>query len=65
MDRHIVFLIGLVLLALFVIGSAIWVIITPPLGDEPQSYALIAIGVFMLVIGYTIAQLKPENSPSC
>lgn len=63
MDKHNIFVAGLILLALFVIGTAVWVIITPPLGDEVQSYALVAAGVFMLIIGYHISQRKPE-SPS-
>jgi hypothetical protein len=56
MDSHKVFMIGLVILALFVIGDAILVIITPPTGDELQAYAFIVIGIFMLFIGYDIAK---------
>lgn len=56
MDTHNLFLIGLFLLALFVIGDAIWVLMTPPVGDEPQAYAMVVIGIFMLLIGYHIAQ---------
>ena len=56
MDSHKVFLIGLAILALFVIGDAILVILTPPIGDELQAYAFIVIGIFMLFIGYDIAK---------
>jgi hypothetical protein len=59
MDTHKLFVIGLMLLAVFVIGSAIWVIVTPPLSDEIQAYGLVAVGFFMLIIGYDIAQRKP------
>jgi hypothetical protein len=64
MDKHTVFVFGLVILALFVIGSALWVIVTPPIGDEMQAYALIAIGIFMIIIGYDIAKRKPVSSSS-
>ncbi len=56
MDKHNLFRIGLFLLALFVIGDALWVLTAPPAGDEPQAFALIVIGIFMLLIGYHIAQ---------
>jgi hypothetical protein len=60
MDKHRVFVIGLLFLALVVIGAAVWTIFTPPFGDEVQSYALVAIGVFMLIIGYDISRRKPN-----
>ena len=58
MDKHGAFLIGLVVLSLFVICDGIWVIVSPPVGDEIQAYALVVIGIFMLFIGYDIAQRK-------
>jgi hypothetical protein len=62
MNKHTVFVTGLVLLAIFVIGAAIWVIVYPPLQDEMQAYALVAIGIFMLIIGYELSKRKPERS---
>jgi hypothetical protein len=56
MDTHKVFLIGLALLAVFVIADGIWVIFSPPAGDEVQAYALVVIGIFMLIIGYQISK---------
>jgi hypothetical protein len=56
MDTHKVFLVGLALLAVFVIADGIWVIISPPAGDEMQAYALVVIGIFMLIIGYQISK---------
>jgi hypothetical protein len=61
MDSHKVFLVGLALLAVIVIVDGIWVVLTPPFNDEPQAYALVAIGFFMLLIGYSIAQRNPGN----
>jgi hypothetical protein len=60
MDTHKAFIIGLVILVLFVTGTAIWTILTPPVGDEMQAYALVAIGIFMGIIGYEIARRKPN-----
>jgi|GEM_PF-1926681 hypothetical membrane protein len=59
MDTHKIFRIGLVLLALFVIIVGIWVYVTPPVNDEPQAYALVAIGIFMILIGYQISRRNP------
>ena len=36
-------------IGLFVIADGVWVVLTPPYGDEPQGYALIAIGIFILL----------------
>jgi hypothetical protein len=60
MDPHKLFLIEVLLLAVFVIVAGIWIVLTPPINDEPQAYALVAIGIFMVLIGYTIAQRKPN-----
>ncbi len=54
-SHHKLFLAGLVLLAIFVIADGIWVFATPPAGDEPQAYALVAIGIFMILAGLYIA----------
>jgi hypothetical membrane protein len=56
MDKNSLFTIGLIALALIVIATGIWVFFSPPLNDEPQAVALVAIGVFMVLIGYDIAQ---------
>lgn len=40
------------ILGIFVILDGIWVVGTPPFGDEPQGYAIIAIGVFVLLFTY-------------
>ena len=37
-------------IGLFVIADGIWVVVTPPYGDEPQGYAIIAIGIFILLL---------------
>jgi cytochrome c biogenesis protein CcdA len=56
MDKHKVFVFVLAIFAIFVIADAIWVIFSPPNGDELQAYALVVIGIFMIFIGYDIAK---------
>ncbi|NMB79419.1 MAG: hypothetical protein GYA23_10050 [Methanomicrobiales archaeon] len=58
MDKHNLFMIGLVLLAVFVIADGIWVVMTPPVGDELQAYGLVAVGAFMLLIGYYLGERR-------
>ena len=60
MDKHTTFLIGLILLAVFVIADGIWVIFAPPRDDEVQALALVAIGIFMLLVGWQISR-RSEN----
>lgn len=38
----------------FVIIDGIWVAIAPPYGDEPQGYAIVAIGIFILLFTYEL-----------
>jgi len=50
----------------FVILDGIWVVWNPPYGDEPQGYAIIAIGIFILILTYELvrreAQLREEGA---
>ena len=56
MNRNKMFLLGLSILGLFVIVDSIWVILMPPYGDEYIGYALTAIGIFIILIVYKLAQ---------
>ena len=58
MDSHKIFLIMLVFLALFVIVDGIWVLFSPPREDEMQAWGLVAIGIFMLLVGWHISKRK-------
>jgi energy-converting hydrogenase Eha subunit C len=49
---------GSIVLALCVIVASIWVIVTPPIGDDIQGIALMAIGFFMLIVVYYIMRLE-------
>ena len=48
-------------IGLFVIADGIWVVVTPPYGDEPQGYAIIAIGIFILLL--TLHHQQKEGQP--
>ena len=48
------------IIGLFVIADGIWVVLTPPYGDEPQGYAIIAIGIFILILTYELVRRKEE-----
>ncbi len=48
-------------IGLFVIADGIWVVLTPPYGDEPQGYAIIAIGIFILLL--TLHHQPKEGQP--
>jgi hypothetical protein len=47
-------------IGLFVIADGIWVVLTPPYGDEPQGYAIIAIGIFIMFLTYELVRRKEE-----
>ncbi|AGB03065.1 hypothetical protein [Methanoregula formicica] len=51
---------GSIILALCVIVASIWVIVTPPVGDEIQGIALMAIGFIMLAVVYHIMRLEQK-----
>ena len=43
------------LIGLFVIANGIWIVTMPPFNDEPQGYAIIAIGLFIPLITLYVA----------
>jgi multisubunit Na+/H+ antiporter MnhF subunit len=49
---------GCFILGLCVIIASIWVILSPPTGDEVQGFALMCIGAFMILIVSFIMQEK-------
>jgi hypothetical protein len=38
------------MIGVFVIVNGLFVIATPPFGDEPQGYAIVAVGIFIPLI---------------
>jgi hypothetical protein len=50
------------IIGLFVILDGIWVVVSPPYGDEPQGYAIIAIGLFILLCTYELVRRNEKIS---
>jgi hypothetical protein len=46
------------LIGLFVIVNGIWIATMPPFSDEPQGYAIIAVGVFIPLITLYVARIE-------
>jgi hypothetical protein len=56
------FLIEGCITGLFVIANGIYVIVYPPFGDEPQGYAIPAIGIFILLATLRLDRTGNENA---
>ncbi|MFZ1128738.1 hypothetical protein [Methanoregula sp.] len=52
------------IIGLFVILDGIYVIVFPPYGDEAQGYAIIAIGVFIILVSLHFDQI-PGKTGEC
>ena len=52
------------IIGLFVMLNGIYVIISPPVGDEPQGYAILAIGLFILIASQHFEKTI-ENNEEC
>ncbi|MDO9323355.1 MAG: hypothetical protein Q7T80_00175 [Methanoregula sp.] len=48
-------------IGLFVIFNGIYVITFPPIGDEPQGYAIIAIGIFIILAVLHLEKTQEQN----
>jgi hypothetical protein len=48
-------------IGLFIIVNGIWVILTPPFGDEPLAYVIIAVGITIPVVVQYVAQLDDKR----
>ncbi len=48
-------------IGLFIIVNGIWVILTPPFGDEPLAYVIIAAGIIIPVVVQYVAQLDDKR----
>jgi len=40
------------LVGVFVLINGIWIVLTPPFGDEPQGYAIIAVGFLIVLLSF-------------
>jgi len=53
---HIIIRIISVFLGLFIVVNGIWIILTPPFGDEPLAYGIIAVGIAIPLLFQYYAQ---------
>jgi hypothetical protein len=58
---HIIIRIIGFFIGLFVFVNGIWVVLTPPFGDEPQGYAIIAIGIIIPILMQYVAQIDDRR----
>ena len=50
-----------VFIGLFIIAHGVWVILTPPFGDEPLACVIIAVGVIIPLLVQYVAQLDDKR----
>lgn len=58
---HIIIRIIGIFIGLFVIVNGIWLILTPPFGDEPLAYLIIAAGISIPVLVQYVAQIDDKR----
>ena len=49
------------IIGLFVIANGIWIVATPPFGDEPQGYAIIVVGLFIPLLTLQVARMDDRS----
>ncbi|MEI7857913.1 MAG: hypothetical protein WCH85_10475 [Methanomicrobiales archaeon] len=52
------------IIGLFVIFNGIYVISFPPTGDEPQGYAIVAIGIFIILAALHLDKTMEQDGES-
>lgn len=45
------------LIGLFVIANGVFLVLMPPFGDEPQGYAIIAVGIVIPIITMYVSRI--------
>ena len=58
---HIIIRIISLFIGLFIIVNGVWVILTPPFGDEPLAYVIIAAGIIIPILVQYVAQLDDKR----
>ena len=49
------------IIGLFVIANGVYVVAFPPVNDEPQGYAIIAIGIFIILVTLHLNQIMGND----
>jgi len=58
---HIIIRIIGFFIGLFILVNGIWVILTPPFGDELQGYIIIAVGIIIPILVQYVAQIDDKR----
>ena len=58
---HIIIRIISLFIGLFIIVNGIWLILTPPFGDEPLAYVIIAVGIIIPILVQYVAQIDDKR----
>jgi len=58
---HIIIRIIGFFIGLFILVNGIWVILTPPFGDELQGYVIIAVGIIIPILVQYVAQIDDKR----
>ena len=58
---HIIIKIISIFIGLFIIANGVWLILTPPSGDEPFAYVIIAVGIIMPLLVQYVAQIDDKR----
>ncbi len=58
---HIIIRIVCVFIGLFIVANGIWFILTPPFGDEPLAYVIIAVGIIIPLLVEYVARLDEKR----
>jgi hypothetical protein len=60
-EMHIIIRIICFFIGLFIIVNGIRVVLTPPYGDEPSGYVIIAVGIIIPILVQYIVQLDDKR----
>ena len=58
---HVIIRIISLFIGLFIIVNGVWVILTPPFGDEPLAWVIIAVGIVIPILVQYVAQLDDKR----
>lgn len=58
---HIIIRIISIFLGLFIVVNGIWIVLTPPFGDEPLAYGIIAGGLVIPILVRFFAKLDEKR----
>jgi hypothetical protein len=58
---HIIIKIISLFIGLFIVANGVWVILTPPFGDEPLAYVIIAVGIIIPLLVQYVAQIDDKR----